>query len=282
MPAQEPIQPTDQQLHRYAMTVDVFGPIRPDRELRGYTQRALKARAGGRDYFTDITLHDARNLSGLRVEYTVTAPSPTSAERAGAVYLSQLCDLLSVVTRAPVWFHMTEDDARDERIRMSRRAASVDRILTDAEWTWVTGMLVFLREKHSAFLAASSWHRKGLTGTDSLEVFCCFWRVIERLAEHYAFKMDWTDEERRKSDAKKCVQQLTADLFKVEPLPRVLGDTKVVKEIVDLRNKLSHGKIPITLEVIDCATEQREGLEEAAYAVLQRIREEKLVLDEIN
>lgn len=227
------------------MTADVFGPIRPSPELNRHTQRALKGHSSGRDFFTDITLHDSRNGS-MQVKYTVTANSPTGAERAGAVYLSQLCDLLSVVTRSSVWFYMPDEDAHDERIRLNRRASTVDRILSEEEWSWITGNLVFLRRDHPRFLAASSWYRKGLIGRDSLDGFCCYWRVIERLANSYAVKADWTDDEKAKPTAKKCVDQLVRDLFAGSIAPDVLHDPLVVSEIVKLRNDLSHGNEPRT------------------------------------
>lgn len=279
MPSQEPTRAQNAQLHQFKMMVDVFGPIRPSQELHRHTQRALKGHSSGRDFFTDITLHDGRNSGGMRVEYTVTATSPTGAERAGAVYLSQLCDLLSVVTRSPVWFYMPDEDSRDERIRMHRRASSVDRILTEDEWTWITGNLVFLRREHPRFLAASSWYRKGLIGRDSLDDFCCYWRVIERLANSYADKSNWTDDEKSKSAVKKCVEQLTTDLFADSMVPDVLQDRQAVSEIVKLRNDLSHGNIPITLEVIDSATSRLKPLENAAFRVLDAVRQQKLLCE---
>lgn len=278
MPTREPSQPTNAQLHQFQMTVDVFGPIRPSPELHRHTQRTLKGHSSGRDFFTDITLHDSRN-GGMRVEYTVTANSPTGAERAGAVYLSQLCDLLSVVTRSPVWFYMPDEDARDERMRLHRRASTVDRILSEEEWSWITGSLVFLRRDHPRFLAASSWYRKGLIGRDSLDDFCCYWRVIERLAYSYAEKTDWSDDEKAKSTVKKYVEQLVRDLFAGSTAPDVLRDPQVVSEIVKLRNDLSHGNVPITLEVIDAATSRLKSLEQAAFYVLQGVRQKLLVCD---
>jgi len=83
-------------LHQFVMEAVLFGPVRPGRNLHRRTQRALKSNTDGQDYFTDITLHESRQAGSMRVEYTVTAPSPGSAERAGAVYLSQLCDLLKL------------------------------------------------------------------------------------------------------------------------------------------------------------------------------------------
>lgn len=278
MPTQEPTRPTSTQLHQFQMTVDVFGPIRPSQELHRHTQRALKSHSSGRDFFTDITLHDSRN-GGMRVEYTVTAGSPSGAERAGAVYLSQLCDLLSVVTRSPVWFYMPEEDARDERMKLHRRASTVDRILTEDEWTWITGNLVFLRRDHQRFLAASSWYRKGLIGRDSLDDFCCYWRVIERLAYSYADKAGWSDDEKAKPTVRRCVEQLVRDLFATSTAPDVLRDPLSVKEIIELRNDLSHGNKPITLEIVEDATSRLKALEQAAFLVLQSVRQKYLACE---
>src|SRR5262245_12080048 len=116
-------------LHRFVMTAVLFGPVRPGQNLHRRTHPALTAHTAGHDFFTDITLHDAHQPGSMRVEYTVTATSPNSAEGAGAVYLSQLCDLLSVATRSPIRFFLPEEDARDERIRTNRRATTLDRVL---------------------------------------------------------------------------------------------------------------------------------------------------------
>src|SRR6056297_4277830 len=180
MPDQERT-PEARTTSQFTMSVTLFGDIKPSPDLHRRPQRSLKAHTDGEDYFTDITLHDGRNNGGMRVEYTVTATSPQGAIRAGAVYLSQLCDLLTTVTRTPVWFYMPHEDASDERIRVHRRTATVERILTTPEWFWITGNLVDLRQSKPRFLAAASWYRKGLIGGDVLDDFCCFWRVIERI-----------------------------------------------------------------------------------------------------
>lgn len=279
MPNQDPESQQYAGLHQFKMNVVVFGSIRPSQELHRQTQRALKGHSSGRDVFTDITLHDSNHAGGMRVEYTVTAKSPQSAERVGAVYLGQLCDLLSAVTRAPVRFYLPDEDSRDERMRVNRRAATVDRILTEQEWLWVTGNLVYLRREHPRFLAAASWYRKGLLGTDSLDDFCCFWRVIERLAFSYADKSEWSDEDRASCTVRKCVAQLTSDLFRNRDVPTTLSDSDAISTIVKLRNDLSHGNSPITLEVIDAATGFLKPLEAAAFAVLEKVRLEKLVCD---
>ena len=101
-------------LHQFVMTAVLFGPIRPHPSLHRSTQRALKSHTAGQDFFTDITLHESHQPGSMRIEYTVTATSPGSAERAGAVYLSQLCDLLSAFTRSPIRFFTPDEDARDE------------------------------------------------------------------------------------------------------------------------------------------------------------------------
>lgn len=276
MPVPEQASLQTSELHSFQMNVVVFGPIKPANDLHRQTQRALKGHSSGRDFFTDITLQDSRNNGGMRVDYTVTASSPASAERAGAVYLSQLCDLLSAVTRCPVWFYMPEEDSREERARAFHRAATIDRILTEPEWSWITGNLVFLRREHPRFLAATSWFRKGLIGRDTIDDFCCFWRVIERLAYSYADKSRWSDEDKMKCPVKKLVGQLMSDLFSNNDVPAILASSETVTQIVKLRNDLSHGNVPLTLEVIDTATGYLKPLEEAAFSVLSRIRQLKL------
>jgi hypothetical protein len=255
--------------NQYPMTVTLFGPLRPEPELHRRTERVIKAHTNERDHFTDITLLDGRNSGGMVVQYSVTAFSPKSARRVGLVYLSHLCDLLSAVTQCPIVFHTSDEDAREERVRSSRHSIRVDRTLKQEEWSWVTGSLVAIRKDHHRFLAAASWYRKGLIGNDCLDDFCCFWRVIERLAESYADKSNWPDGEK---GVRKSVAQLTADLFSSGGTPALLQDAARVKRVIDLRNDISHGNVPITVDMIDTASDELEALEEAAFAVLDRIR----------
>jgi hypothetical protein len=260
--------------HQFTINALLYGPIKPCQELNRQRQRVLKGHSQGKDFFTEITLQDHSQSGTMKVEYSVTAQSPCSAERVGAVYLSQLCDLLSVATRCGVRFYMPDDDARDERIQQSRRSTTVDRILTVPEWEWVTGNLVFFRRKHPRFLAAASWYRKGLLGKDALDDFCCFWRVIERLAASYSDKSKIPESDRGK--AKFQIDQLLTDLFP-SGSPPVLSDEKQRNLCHKLRNDLSHGNVPITVELIDQVTSYVQPLEDAAYAVLDAIRQNKLI-----
>lgn len=147
-------------------------------------------------------------------------------------------------------------------------------MLTEEEWHWIIGSLVFLRREHPRFLAAASWYRKGLIGSDVLDNFCCFWRVIERVAFSYADKSKIAEKDRGK--AKPCVDQLVAELFPGGDVPESLAADGRVSEIVQLRNDLSHGNIPITGEVIDQASSHLKLLEEAAYTVLDRIKRARI------
>jgi len=274
MPDANPSRAPGVELHQFVMTAVLFGPVRPDQNLHRRTQRTLKAHTAGQDFFTDITLHESHQPGSMRVEYTVTATSPSSAERAGAVYLSQLCDLLSAAIRSPIRFFLPDEDAREERFRTNRKATSLDRVLTEEEWHWIIGSLVFLRREHPRYLAAASWYRKGLIGSDVLDNFCCFWRVIERVALSYADKSKLDEKDRGR--AKPCVAQLVAELFPGGDLPECLLADKRIAEIVQLRNDLSHGNIPITGDVIDQASEHLKPLEQAAYQVLERLKRSRI------
>lgn len=260
----------------FPMKVTLFGPLRPARELHRRTQRVIKARGESGEHFTEITLTDDRLAKGMVVEYQVRAKSPRSAKRVGMVYLSQLCDLLSAMTQCPVIFFADAEDAREERGRLFRQTMHVNRILTPNEWEWVTGALAALRHDHPRFLAAASWYRKGLIGNDCLDGFCCFWRVIERLAESYADRSAWEPDDK---GVRKSVAQLTSDLFEHESAPKLLQDAERVRQVVQLRNDISHGNKPITVDMIDAASDELEFMEEAAFAVLTRVRQQKLTAE---
>ncbi|MEX0939036.1 MAG: hypothetical protein WDZ59_14330 [Pirellulales bacterium] len=263
-----------QTLSQFPMTVTLFGPLRPASALQRRTNRVMKAHSGGQDHFTEITLLDGSNRGGMVVKYYVRAASPRTAKRVGLVYLSQLCDLLSAVTQCAVRLSLQEEEAREELTRRHRETVQVNRVVTEEEWSWVTGSLVALRREHPRFLAAASWFRKGLNGNDALDDFCCFWRTIERLAEHYADRSGWAEGD---GGVRKCIRQLTDDLFHDQDgIPELLRDADRVKRVVKMRNDISHGNEPVTVDMIETASEELTALEEAAFTVLVRIRHMRL------
>jgi hypothetical protein len=260
--------------NRYLLNAIVFGPLRPDRELHQLTQRALKSYSEDDEFYTEITLREVRQPGSMNVEFYVTAASPNAADRAGIFYLGQLCDLMSAVTREPLKFALPGEDAQQERVRINRTSTHTDRILTLKEWEWIIASIVNLRMKHPRFLAAASWYRKGLCGIDPLEVVCCFWRVVERLALSYADKTNFAKEDVGR--AKPCVQQLARDL-KIEAVAGgFLGDDSAIKKVMTLRNDVSHGNEPITPQLIEEAAALITPLEEAAYRTLDAVRTTKM------
>lgn len=255
--------------HQYQMTARLFAPLRLDEELNRNTQRVIKSHTNDRDYFTEITISDHRLQGGLTVEYLVTAESPESARRVGMVYLSQLCDLLSVVTECPVQFFVNDSDAREERARDHRQPMKNARTLSLAEWSWVTGSLVGLRRDHPRFLAAASWFRKGLIGEDCLDNFCCFFRVIDRLASSYADKSGWVKDE---GGMQRAIIQLRDDLFHGAGVPELLADEARIKAAKTLRDDISHGNEPITIEMIEYASRELPAIQDAAFCILDCLR----------
>jgi len=146
--------------------------------------------------------------------------------------------------------------------------------LSEEEWHWIIGSLVYLRREHPRYMAAASWYRKGLIGSDVLDNFCCFWRVIERLAFSYADTSKLDEEDRGR--AKPCVAQLVAELFPNDNVPEALYADKRVGEIIQLRNDLSRGNVPVTGDVIDQASGHLKLLEQAAYEILEQIKRTRI------
>ncbi len=259
--------------NQYQMTARLFAPVRLADELNRHTQRVIKAHVDDRDFFTEITISDNRLQGGLAVEYLVTAKSRDSARRVGTVYLSQLCDLLSVVTECPVQFFVNEFDAREERTRDNRQPMKNARTLSLAEWSWITGSLVALRRDHPRFLAAASWFRKGLIGEDCLDNFCCFFRVIDRLASSYADKSGWGKDE---GGMLRAITQLRDDLFTGSEVPVLLSDVDRIKAAKTLRNDISHGNEPITIDMIEYANRELPAIQDAAFCILDCLRSHRL------
>ena len=273
MPTNELFPSPSGRTAKYRMRVQIYGAIKLSDEFPRQAERVIKGRNESGEFFTDISLVPDRHSDSLVVEYNVHAHTPDSAKRVGTVYLSQLCDLLTACTQVPLQFFIEESQAREERGRNFRQPMQVNRILSHDEWSWVTGSLVALREQHPRYLAAASWYRKGLIGNDVLDDFCCYWRVIERLADSYADKSMW---EKGDGGVRKTVAQLTKDLFSGENAPALLRDEERVKRVVKLRNDISHGNEPITVDMIENASQELSSLEHAAFSVLEQMRKTKL------
>jgi hypothetical protein len=255
---------------QFLLSSILYCQIRPHADLNQQSIDALKGYSNNTEYFTRITLRDARQPGMMLIEFLVTALSPAGAERAGFVYLGQLCDVLSAVTRETVRFLMPSDDDREVRARSNKATTHIDRILKREEWDWIIGNLVSLRERHPRFLAASSWYRKGLCGLDPLERTCCFWRVIERLAlsyhdENVLFKED-------KGKVRACVRQFANDFQLGNVANSLLLNDNELRRIIKLRNDISHGNEPITPQLIESASELTKPLEEAAFESLNAVK----------
>ncbi len=255
----------------------IYGPVRPHPDLHRRVQRALKSYSQGNEYFTEIMLRDLQKPGLLGIDFSVTASSPAGAERAGIFYLGQLCDLLSVITRQPLKFLISGEDSQAERIRIQRTSTNVDRILAPTEWDWIIGSIVYLRSEAPRYLAAASWYRKGLCGIDPVEKYCCFWRVVERLAATYADQSILNQDDKGK--ARFYIRQFAIDFSLTTIADGLLSDQKKLAKFINIRNDISHGNVPITAEMIDSTAAMLGHAEEIAFQALKVVRRAKLCLN---
>ena len=270
------IRSIEKRQSRFQFNAILFGPIKPSSDFdRMPPQRTLKSVRKGEEFFTDISIQNTRRPSQMGVEFSVTACSPAGAEKAGIVYIGLLCDLMSSITRQPIRFLMPNEDLRETHNRGNRFSTHVDRILTWEEWESIIGSLVYIHMQHASYLAASSWYRKGLWGNDALDVACCYFRVIERISFSYCDndKLPINAEGKPEKTTKNCILQFVTNRRLTQASKDLLQDKEKLKQIIKLRNDVSHGNSPITPELIETASNFISPLEEAAYAFLACIRE---------
>lgn len=268
MSAKNPRAARLNKLKCFDLESDVFGAIKIDKD---YSARVIKASLPQRDVFTDVAIVPCRRpRAAVSIKFRVYANSPSSAERVGITYLSQLLDLMSVRTRIPITFLMV-NESNEHRGRLPLGGTAIDRVLEKDECDWITGNRAYLRKNHQRFLAAASWYRKGLNTLDVLEEFCCFWKVIERLALSYADKMEWSEDKKKKSTTLDVIHQLLEDLFRTD-VPKALESDEKIKTLYFLRNDISHGNREIDPEIIEDAAGYIDQMEDAAFQVLDAIR----------
>lgn len=172
---------------RWNTEFKIYAPIKLDRGLVRQTRTALKVIDDDNPIFTNITLREHPNerhfsLGYFYVALDILADTQKQSLDIAQVYVSQLCDLLSFVTRvgAENLYSSDSDNTRNVsgRVTNSRSEFTSNRFLTSEEWDWIIKSLPYLRDHEPRFMAACSWYRRGLSCDNITEKICCFWRVI--------------------------------------------------------------------------------------------------------
>lgn len=245
----------------------IHAPIKLHQSLHRQTRSAIKVANENSIIATNITLREAPNERHIRCGYfsvifTVSASTQKKALDAGKVYASQLCDLLSFITRVPAQPEIDEDSRNTVNPR-SRFAPTADRLLLAEEWEWIIRSLANLNLKEPQFMAACSWYRRGLCCDDVTEKICCYWRVIERCAISCCNNSV-------KDDGIKPI----VDKFIKQYIPKpcqLLVNGQKWRDVYSLRNIISHGSEPLSPSLIDQCSTYEEETEEAAYCVLSSV-----------
>jgi len=245
--------------------LNIHGAIKLDPQLNRSSSRALKSATQESETYTQIALREAPNSNHMRMGYfaiafTVKAPTQNEALDSGLVYASQLCDLLSFVTRVGTE-HEVDEESRISQARRTRHTATADRMLKKEEWNFIIGSLPHLHANEPRFMAACSWYRRGLSSDEVTEKLCCFWRVIERCALSYQDKSQLED--RR---TKPIINAFCKDWF--TKAPALLESEEKKNKTYELRNTISHGNEPLSPKLIEQCSVLIEELEEAAYQTL--------------
>jgi hypothetical protein len=249
----------------------IHGAIKLAERLHRSSTRALKAASDESEIYTQIMLREAPNAQHMRMGYfsvafTVKAKTQQGALDAGTVYVSQLCDLLSFVTRVGTE-HEVDEESRLAQNRRSRYAPTADRLLAEQEWLWIIGSLPHLHLKESRFMSACSWYRRGIGADEITERLCCLWRVIERCAFSYS---DQSDLEQKDKGRTKAVVKAFRDQFFESPPELMRDDDRWIKAF-DLRNDISHGNEPLSPKLIGCCSELLDDLEDSAHKTLKAV-----------
>lgn len=250
----------------------IHGAIKLQEGLHRSSTSALKFASNTREVFTQIMLREPPNAQHMRmgyfsVSFTVKSDTQQDALDAGTVYASQLCDLISCVTRVGT-DHEVDEEIRLNQNRRSRYAPTADRILTEKEWLWVIGSLPHLYMKEPRFMAACSWYRRGLGTEEITEKLCCLWRVMERCAFSYS---DQTSLGEEKGKTKAVIRAFRDQTFKSPP--ELLQNDERWHKVVSLRNNISHGNVSLTQKLIQECSELLTDLEDAAFKSLHAVSE---------
>ena len=246
----------------------IHGAVKLAEGLHRSSTGALKFASELKEIYTQIMLREAPNATHARMGYfsvffNVKSETQHDALDAGTVYVSQLCDLLSFVTRVGT-DHEVDEESRAAQYRRSRYAPTADRILTGKEWQWIIGSLPHLHMKEPRFMAACSWYRRGLGTEEITEKLCCLWRVIERCANTYSDKTPLGED---KPKTKAVIGAFRDQNF--ESPPDLLSDDNRWHKAISLRNDISHGNVSLSPKLIEDCSELLSDLEDAAYKSLK-------------
>jgi hypothetical protein len=239
--------------------VDLF--VETEDVLKGrFTTRALNGYTRDRALYSSVSMEAGRG-DLLRATLTMNAPRQDLAFHVGRFYLGQVLDVLSALTHQSYRFKSIPLAGADTALwGKSETIPRARRQLLRGELLRAFGLVVPLRQRHTEFLRAISWYRKGLCEDCLFERFLAYWNCIEYLAD---------DEHARNDPAsREVLSQLYDDCL---PLLGAGNDGGVKDDAVREGKPLYGARKRINDRMIEATTEEIAGVADALPGVHQDV-----------
>ena len=245
----------------------IDGPIKT-RPIQSF--KILKGFRLDDPFYSDISIKNSPY--GVVVSVTAFASKADLARKAAMLFIGKMLDALSLKIKLPLFLSLTED------IGYRKYKENVKRIIEKDEWVDAFKESRLLNEHEPTFLRSLGWYRKGLYTDDSYDKFLAFWNSIEITAAKYHPRTDRT-RDGTKNQIWECFKTLWGEC---SDWPVISGNEHWIDDNNSVRNDISHGVAPITVEYVKQIIEKLEDLEQVAYLFLKGWREKLQIHDHLS
>lgn len=198
------------------------------------------------------------NKFGIKVELIARAENQLEANDAAVFFVGQMIDYLSFKLNLPITVSLHDEKFQSTLVsnvhRIITRQELIDAFETSRQYGLHRGVLI----------RALGWYRKGISSQDPIDKFIAFWCSLEGFGSESARRNERT--------ALGSVNQI-CDCFSqvwgnVENWKVIPNSAQTINEFGSIRNGISHGFTPVTIETIRNISQKLPVIQRLSYVFL--------------
>lgn len=207
-------------------------------------------------FLTNVVVRQSKH--GVKVELIARAQTQNEANDAGVFFIGQMIDHLSFHLNLPLSVSLFGE------VFHKGISSNVHRIITRQEFLDAFAISRDYGLNRGVLMRALGWYRKGLSSEDPIDKFIAFWCSLEGFGSE-SHRRNETTSRGSINQICDCFDQVwgSVDRWKVIP-----GDAEKINEFGQIRNGISHGFMPVSIETIREINVKLPVIKELAYQFL--------------
>jgi hypothetical protein len=208
-------------------------------------------------FLTTVKIRPAKH--GVRVELVARAQNQLEANDAAVFFVGQMIDVLSFKLDLPLTVSLQGEQFQ------SGLSSNVHRIVTKPEFIDTFGVSRNYGLHRGVLIRALGWYRKGISSEDPIDKFIAFWCSLEGFGSVSARRNERTARGSINQICD-CFNQVWGDVEDWKVIP---NSANMLNELGELRNGISHGFMPVTIETIRDINEKLPVIQRLSYEFLK-------------